>query len=217
MNDQNVRVRFAPSPTGPLHMGGVRTALYNYLLARQTGGKMILRIEDTDQTRFVPGAEQYIIEALTWCGIEFDEGVHIGGPYGPYRQSDRKEIYVKYADELIANGHAYYAFDTPEELESLRGSSANFQYDSSTREGLRNSLTLSQQEVADLLGKGVPYVIRAKIPAGEEILVDDLIRGEVRVQSSVLDDKVLFKSDGMPTYHLANIVDDHLIDRKSVV
>lgn len=217
MNDQNVRVRFAPSPTGPLHMGGVRTALYNYLLARQTGGKMILRIEDTDQTRFVPGAEQYIIEALTWCGIEFDEGVHIGGPYGPYRQSDRKEIYVKYADELIANGHAYYAFDTPEELESLRGSSANFQYDSSTREGLRNSLTLSQQEVADLLGKGVPYVIRAKIPAGEEILVDDLIRGEVRVQSSVLDDKVLFKSDGMPTYHLANIVDDHLMEITHVI
>ncbi len=217
MNDQKVRVRFAPSPTGPLHMGGVRTALYNYLLARQTGGQMILRIEDTDQTRFVPGAEQYIIESLTWCGIQFDEGVHVGGPFGPYRQSDRKEIYVKYADELIANGHAYYAFDTPEELEALRAASPNFQYDSSTRVGLRNSLTLSAEEVSDLLNKAVPYVIRAKIPAGEEILVDDLIRGEVRVQSSVLDDKVLFKSDGMPTYHLANIVDDHLMEITHVI
>lgn len=217
MNDQKVRVRFAPSPTGPLHMGGVRTALYNYLLARQTGGKMILRIEDTDQTRFVPGAEQYIIESLTWCGIQFDEGVHVGGPFGPYRQSDRKEIYVRYADELIANGHAYYAFDTPEELDALRAASPNFQYDSSTRIGLRNSLTLSAEEVTDLLNKSVPYVIRAKIPAGEEILVDDLIRGEVRVQSSVLDDKVLFKSDGMPTYHLANIVDDHLMEITHVI
>jgi len=211
MDTSKVRVRFAPSPTGPLHMGGVRTALYNYLLARQLGGDMILRIEDTDQTRFVPGAEDYIIESLTWCGIRFDEGVHVGGPYGPYRQSDRKELYVKYVQQLLDSGHAYYAFDTPDELETLRSSHSNFQYDSSTRIGLRNSLTIPSDEVKLLIAAGTPYVVRACIPAGEEILVNDLIRGEVRVQSATLDDKVLFKSDGMPTYHLANIVDDHLM------
>lgn len=211
MSNATIRVRFAPSPTGPLHMGGVRTALYNYLLAKQLGGQMILRIEDTDQTRFVAGAEEYIIESLTWCGIEFDEGVHVGGPYGPYRQSDRKELYVEYVQQLLEAGHAYYAFDTPEELEALRAASSNFQYDASTRHGLRNSLSLSKEETARLISEGTPYVVRAQIPAGEEILVDDLIRGEVRVQSSTLDDKVLFKSDGMPTYHLANIVDDHLM------
>lgn len=211
METPKVRVRFAPSPTGPLHMGGVRTALYNYLLARQLGGDMILRIEDTDQTRFVPGAEDYIIESLTWCGIRFDEGVHVGGPYGPYRQSDRKELYVKYVQQLLDSGHAYYAFDTPDELEALRSSHPNFQYDSSTRTQLRNSLTLPAGEVKQLIAADTPYVVRACIPAGEEILVNDLIRGEVRVQSSTLDDKVLFKSDGMPTYHLANIVDDHLM------
>lgn len=198
-------------------MGGVRTALYNYLLAKQLGGQMILRIEDTDQTRFVAGAEEYIIESLTWCGIEFDEGVHVGGPYGPYRQSDRKELYVEYVQQLLEAGHAYYAFDTPEELEALRAASSNFQYDASTRHGLRNSLSLSKEETARLISEGTPYVVRARIPAGEEILVDDLIRGEVRVQSSTLDDKVLFKSDGMPTYHLANIVDDHLMQITHVI
>lgn len=217
MSNATIRVRFAPSPTGPLHMGGVRTALYNYLLAKQLGGQMILRIEDTDQTRFVAGAEEYIIESLTWCGIEFDEGVHVGGPYGPYRQSDRKELYVEYVQQLLEAGHAYYAFDTPEELEALRAASSNFQYDASTRHGLRNSLSLSKEETARLISEGTPYVVRAQIPAGEEILVDDLIRGEVRVQSSTLDDKVLFKSDGMPTYHLANIVDDHLMQITHVI
>lgn len=211
MNDPKVRVRFAPSPTGPLHIGGVRTALYNYLLARQLGGDMILRIEDTDQTRFVPGAEAYIIESLAWCGITFDEGVHVGGPYGPYRQSDRKPVYVQYINQLLDSGHAYYAFDTPNELEALRTVHPNFQYDSSTRHGLRNSLTLDATEVKQLLENDTPYVVRALIPANEEIVVHDLIRGEVKVQSSTLDDKVLFKSDGMPTYHLANIVDDHLM------
>ncbi len=211
MSIPKVRVRFAPSPTGPLHIGGVRTALYNYLLARQMGGDMILRIEDTDQTRFVPGAEAYIIESLSWCGIQFDEGVHVGGPYGPYRQSDRKHLYIQYVQQLLDSGHAYYAFDTPDDLEVLRSTHPNFQYDSSTRLGLRNSLTLSEGEVKQLIDAGTPYVVRVRIPAGEEIRVNDLIRGEVRVQSSTLDDKVLFKSDGMPTYHLANIVDDHLM------
>ena len=217
MEGRKVRVRFAPSPTGPLHIGGVRTALYNYLFARRQGGKMILRIEDTDQGRFVPGAEEYIIESLAWCGIQFDEGVHVGGPFGPYRQSDRKEIYRQYADELIAKGHAYYAFDTPEELEVQRVNKPNFQYDSSTRTGLRNSLTLTETEVHELIGSGAHYVIRALIPANEKVLVNDIIRGEVHVDSHTLDDKVLFKSDGMPTYHLANIVDDHLMEITHVI
>ncbi|MDK2909500.1 MAG: glutamyl-tRNA synthetase [Bacteroidales bacterium] len=217
MNDRPVRVRFAPSPTGPLHIGGVRTALYNFLFARRNGGKFILRIEDTDQTRFVPGAEDYIIESLTWCGITFDEGVHIGGPYGPYRQSDRKALYRQYADELISKGHAYFAFDTPEELEAERKANPNFQYDSSTRSRLKNSLTLPPEEVSRRIDAGEPYVIRALIPANEIVEVNDHIRGIVQVNSNLLDDKVLYKSDGMPTYHLANIVDDHLMEITHVI
>lgn len=220
-NQRKVRVRFAPSPTGPLHIGGVRTALYNYLFARQNGGDMILRIEDTDQTRFVPGAEQYIIEALTWLGIQFDEGVHIGGKYGPYRQSDRKELYLPYAEQLIRDGWAYYAFDTPDALDELRkqyeAEKKTFQYDAHTRMQLTNSLTLSSEETAERLRSGKPYTVRFKFPAHTEIHVHDLIRGEVVVQSDLLDDKVLFKSDGMPTYHLANIVDDHLMEITHVI
>ena len=219
--EKTVRVRFAPSPTGPLHIGGVRTALYNYLFARQNGGKMILRIEDTDQTRFVPGAEQYIIEALTWLGIEFDEGVHIGGPYGPYRQSERKHLYRDYAEQLLRDGYAYYAFDTPDELDARRkeceARKAVFQYDCTTRNSMRNSLTLSADETKQLLQNGTPYVVRFKFPDDTEITVDDLIRGRVTMNSRLLDDKVLFKSDGMPTYHLANIVDDHLMQISHVI
>jgi len=218
---KEVRVRFAPSPTGPLHIGGVRTALYNYLFARKQGGKLILRIEDTDQGRFVPGAEQYIIDSLTWCGITFDEGVHLGGPHAPYRQSERKGLYRQYADQLIASGYAYYAFDTPEELDGLRKEyevrKQTFQYGPSTRQGLKNSLTLPPGEVRDLLDKGVHYVIRIKIPEHEQIQVNDLIRGIVTVDSTLLDDKVLFKSDGMPTYHLANVVDDYLMEVSHVI
>lgn len=218
---REVRVRFAPSPTGPLHIGGVRTALYNYLFARKNGGKFILRIEDTDQGRFIPGAEQYIIESLTWSGIHFDEGVHIGGPYAPYRQSDRKEIYHEYALRLLENGTAYYAFDTPEELDLLRKEyelrKETFQYGPQTRMKLRNSLTLSAAEVKILLDSGVHYVIRVKIPQHETISVQDLIRGEVNVDSALLDDKVLYKSDGMPTYHLANVVDDYLMKISHVI
>ena len=221
MNPSEVRVRFAPSPTGPLHIGGVRTALYNYLFARQTGGKFILRIEDTDQTRFVPGAEEYIVEALDWLGITFDEGVHLGGAFGPYRQSDRKSIYREYADKLLQDGNAYYAFDTPEELDALRkqyeGEKKIFQYDASTRQSMRNSLTLSRQEVDRLLESGTQYVVRFRFPENTEIHVRDIIRGEVTMNSSLLDDKVLFKSDGMPTYHLANIVDDHLMQITHVI
>jgi glutamyl-tRNA synthetase len=212
---REVRVRFAPSPTGPLHIGGVRTALYNYLFARKLGGKFILRIEDTDQGRFVPGAEQYIIESLTWSGINFDEGVHIGGPYSPYRQSDRKEIYYQYALQLLENGTAYYAFDSPEDLDRIRKEyelrKETFQYGPQTRISLKNSLTLPESEVKTLLDAGVHYVIRVKIPEHETITVHDLIRGVVTVDSSLLDDKVLYKSDGMPTYHLANVVDDYLM------
>jgi len=218
---REVRVRFAPSPTGPLHIGGVRTALYNYLFARKNGGKFILRIEDTDQGRFVPGAEQYIVESLTWSGIQFDEGVHIGGPYSPYRQSDRKEIYHQYALQLLHNGTAYYAFDTPEELDAIRKEyelrKETFQYGPQTRMGLKNSITLSLNEVNELLAKGVHYVIRVKIPEHETIVVNDLIRGEVTVDSALLDDKVLYKSDGMPTYHLANVVDDYLMKISHVI
>ena len=221
MAERKVRVRFAPSPTGPLHIGGVRTALYNYLFARQQGGTMILRIEDTDQTRFVPGAEDYIIEALTWLGIEFDEGVHVGGDYGPYRQSDRKPLYRQYADRLLADGWAYYAFDTPQALDAKRkeceAQKRTFQYDCHTRSAMENSLTLPADEVSRRIEAGEPYVVRFKFPENTEITVHDLIRGDVTMNSNLLDDKVLFKSDGMPTYHLANIVDDHLMEVSHVI
>ena len=218
---KKIRVRFAPSPTGPLHIGGVRTALYNYLFARQNGGDMILRIEDTDQTRFVPGAEEYIIEALEWLGIKFDEGVHLGGNYGPYRQSDRKPLYRQYADQLLRDGWAYYAFDKPEALDAKRkeyeAQKKTFQYDCNTRNGMENSLSLSAEEVQQRLDSGEPYVVRFKFPENIDITVHDLIRGDVTMNSRLLDDKVLFKSDGMPTYHLANIVDDHLMEVSHVI
>ncbi len=218
---EKIRVRFAPSPTGPLHIGGVRTALYNYLFAKKLGGDMLLRIEDTDQTRYVEGAENYIIESLKWCGINFNEGVGVGGPHAPYRQSERKAIYIKYAQQLIENQHAYYAFDTPQELETVRkeyeAAKKTFQYDQSNRQQFRNSLSLSEQETKSLLESDTPYVIRIKIPENEEVLVNDLIRGEVRVNSTLLDDKVIFKSDGLPTYHLANVVDDYLMEISHVI
>ena len=229
-----VRVRFAPSPTGPLHMGGVRTALFNYLFARKNQGTMILRIEDTDQGRFVPGAEEYIMESLAWCGIEIDEGIKEGGKFGPYRQSDRKAIYRQYSDQLIESGWAYYAFDTPEELDRIRqeGMKAEgqegkekeekserqaFAYDTVTRMSLRNSLTLPAEEVRSLLASGASFVVRFKMPENHEIIMQDIIRGEVRVSTTTIDDKVLFKSDGMPTYHLANVVDDHLMEITHVI
>lgn len=216
-----IRVRFAPSPTGPLHIGGVRTALYNYLFARKHNGKFILRIEDTDQLRFVQGAEEYIIESLTWCGIEFDEGVHVGGPYGPYKQSERKEIYKQYANLLIEKGAAYYAFDTPEELETIRkqyeAEKKVFQYDVFTRKHLKNSLTFTREQTEEWLKSGKPYVVRFKIPENHDLIIYDLIRGEIHVNTNTLDDKVLFKSDGLPTYHLANIVDDHLMHITHVI
>ena len=218
MIERKVRVRFAPSPTGALHIGGVRTALYNYLFAKQNGGDLILRIEDTDSQRFVPGAEDYIIEALTWLGIKFDEGVGFGGNYGPYRQSERREIYKKYVDQLLADGHAYIAFDTPAELEEKRKEIANFQYDASTRLQMRNSLTLSESETKALIESGHQYVVRVKIEPNENVVVNDMIRGEVVINSSILDDKVLYKSaDQLPTYHLANIVDDHLMEVTHVI
>ncbi|MFO7258727.1 MAG: glutamate--tRNA ligase, partial [Bacteroidota bacterium] len=224
MNERmsDVRVRFAPSPTGALHIGGLRTALYNYLFARRHGGTMILRIEDTDQARFVPGAEAYIKEALAWIGIRLDEGPDEGGPYGPYRQSERKEMYREYAVTLVRKGHAYYAFDTPEELQAMRdrltaAGVAQPQYNSVTRVQMRNSLTLPPDEVERLIASGVPYVIRLKVPRKEEIRLNDLIRGWVLVHSSQIDDKVLMKSDGMPTYHLANVVDDHLMKITHVI
>lgn len=211
-----VRVRFAPSPTGALHIGGVRTALYNYLLAKKTGGQFILRIEDTDQGRYVEGAEKYILEALDWCGITPGEGPASGGDYGPYRQSERKALYQQYAQQLVDRGQAYYAFDTPEELDALRETSkendqAMFKYDASVRGHLRNSLNMPADEVKNLLEAGEPYIIRIKVPENSEVLVHDIIRGEVRFQTRDLDDKVMLKADGMPTYHLANIVDDHLM------
>lgn len=215
---EKVRVRFAPSPTGPLHIGGVRTALYNYLFAKKHGGDFILRIEDTDSERFVEGAEDYIIEALEWLGLEFDEGTHIGGDYAPYRQSDRREIYKEHVDLLLNEGKAYIAFDTKEELDQKRAEIANFQYDASTRDQMRNSLTLNKEEVEKLIADGEKYVVRFKIEPNEDILVNDLIRGEVTINSSVLDDKVLYKSaDQLPTYHLANIVDDHLMKITHVI
>jgi glutamyl-tRNA synthetase len=210
--NREVRVRFAPSPTGPLHIGGVRTALYNYLFARRNGGKMILRIEDTDSQRFVPGAEDYINEALAWLGIGIDEGVREGGPYGPYKQSERRDIYREHVKILLDNGKAYIAFDTPAELEAQRAATANFQYDASTRLKMRNSLTMPKEEVDKLIADGTPYVVRFKIEPGRDVEVHDLIRGKVVIKSDVLDDKVLYKSaDDLPTYHLANIVDDHLM------
>lgn len=219
---EKVRVRFAPSPTGPLHVGGVRTALYNYCFAKKNGGTFILRIEDTDQQRFVPGAEEYIIEALKWCGIAPDEGQGFGnGEHSPYRQSERKHLYKQYADALINSGHAYYAFDTTEELESMRKESeakkSSFAYGINTRMSLKNSLTLQQQEVNERLQSGEPYVVRIKTPENEIIRVNDLIRGEVEMHTSQMDDKVLFKSDGMPTYHLANVVDDYLMKITHVI
>ncbi len=236
--ERKVRVRFAPSPTGALHIGGVRTALYNYLFARQHGGDMLLRIEDTDSTRFVPGAEEYILEALDWLGIEIDEGLRVKtspqpspqgrektpieieeiGSHGPYRQSERREIYHTYVKQLLDSGHAYIAFDTPEELEAKRAEIPNFQYDARTRMSMRNSLTMPAEEVKALMEKGEKYVVRFKVEPNEDVHVQDLIRGEVVINSNILDDKVLYKSaDDLPTYHLANIVDDHLMEVSHVI
>ena len=218
---ERVRVRFAPSPTGPLHIGGVRTALYNYLFAKKNKGTFILRIEDTDQARFVEGAAEYIMESLSWCGIKIDEGINEGGKYGPYRQSDRKDIYRQYADVLIDKGDAYYAFDTPEELDRLRieseKSGNTFIYNASVRAKLNNSEALQTNEWKEKLRNEENYVIRYKMPDNEDIHFDDLIRGHIVVNTTTLDDKVLFKSDGMPTYHLANIVDDHLMEISHVI
>jgi glutamyl-tRNA synthetase len=219
---REVRVRFAPSPTGALHIGGVRTALYNFLLARQLKGTMILRIEDTDQNRYVPGAEEYILQSLAWVGIKIDEGVGVGGPYAPYRQSERKPIYMQYAQQLIDSGNAYYAFDTEDELEVMRerlktAGVALPQYNSITRMQMRNSLTLLEDEVKELLDAKTPYVVRLKVPRKEEVRLNDMIRGWVMVHSSQIDDKVLMKSDGMPTYHLANVVDDYLMKISHVI
>jgi len=222
MTSPRVRVRFAPSPTGPLHMGGVRTALYNYLFAKKHGGDFIIRIEDTDQTRYVPGAEQYILDSLKWCGIEPTEGVGYGGKHEPYRQSERKPMYKAYAVELIEKGWAYYAFDTPEELDNIRKQAElakmpNWQYNSISRMTLKNSLTLPADEVSARLEKGEPFVVRFKMPRNEEVRFQDIIRGWVVFSTNELDDKVLYKSDGMPTYHLANIVDDHTMEISHVI
>ncbi len=218
MSDRRVRVRFAPSPTGALHIGGVRTALYNYLFAKQNGGDLVFRIEDTDSHRFVNGAEEYILESFKWLGIQFDEGVSFGGSKGPYRQSERRDIYKKHVDLLLANGKAYIAFDTPEELEAKRAEIENFQYDAHTRGMMRNSLTLSETEVKTLIDDGNQYVVRFKVEPGEEIHIKDMIRGDVCIKSDILDDKVLYKSaDELPTYHLANIVDDHLMEISHVI
>ena len=218
MSDRKVRVRFAPSPTGPLHIGGVRTALYTYLFARQHGGDLVFRIEDTDSHRFVPGAEDYIIESFRWLGIKFDEGVSFGGNHGPYRQSERRAIYKKYVDQLLADGKAYIAFDTPEQLEAKRAEIQNFQYDAKTRMQMTNSLTLSKEEVERRINDGEQYVVRFMVEPGIEVHVDDMIRGDVKIKSDILDDKVLYKSaDELPTYHLANIVDDHLMEITHVI
>jgi glutamyl-tRNA synthetase len=221
MNEQSVRVRFAPSPTGPLHIGGVRTALFNYLFARKNKGKFILRIEDTDRTRYVPDAEEYIIESLEWCGIKFDEGIREGGPYGPYRQSERGEIYRQYAEMLVEREHAYLAFDTPEELDELRKEAEKikrtFTYNALTRDRLNNSIALSEQEVVDKIRAGIPYVIRYRMPDDHWIEFEDIVRGRVEVNARTLDDKILLKADGMPTYHLANVVDDHLMKISHVI
>lgn len=213
----SVRVRFAPSPTGPLHIGGVRTALYNYLFARKHGGTFILRIEDTDQVRYVEGAEKYILNALNWLGLDMDESVVKGGDFGPYRQSERKALYLKYAQQLIDSGHAYYAFDTPEELDAARESNPVFKYNFEVREDMKTSLTMTDEEFKQRIDAGEPYVIRVKIPRDELIVFDDLVRGRVSFHSDELDDKVMLKADGMPTYHLANIVDDHLMKISHVI
>lgn len=218
MSEKKVRVRFAPSPTGPLHIGGVRTALYNYLFARQHNGEIIFRIEDTDTNRFVPGAEEYILESFKWLGIDFDEGVSFGGNYGPYRQSERKELYKEYVQKLIAADKAYIAFDTPEELNAKRQEVQNFQYDASTRDQMKNSLTLSKEDVEKNIAKGEQYVVRFKVEPNIDVIVQDIIRGTVKINSSIIDDKVLYKSaDQLPTYHLANIVDDHLMKITHVI
>lgn len=218
MSERKVRVRFAPSPTGPLHIGGVRTALYNYLFARQHGGDLVFRIEDTDSHRFVPGAEEYIIGSFRWLGIKFDEGVSFGGNHGPYRQSERRAIYKKYVDQLLADGKAYIAFDTPEQLEAKRAAVQNFQYDARTRQEMTNSLTLPKEEVERRIADGEQYVVRFKVEPGIEVHVNDMIRGDVKIKSDILDDKVLYKSaDELPTYHLANIVDDHLMEITHVI
>ncbi len=218
MSDRKVRVRFAPSPTGALHIGGVRTALYNYLFARQHGGDLVFRIEDTDSNRFVPGAEEYIIESFRWLGIKFDEGVSFGGEHGPYRQSERRSIYKKYVDQLLAADKAYIAFDTPEQLEAKRAEIQNFQYDARTRCEMTNSLTLPKEEVERRIADGEQYVVRFKVEPGIDVHIDDMIRGHVVIKSDILDDKVLYKSaDELPTYHLANIVDDHLMEITHVI
>lgn len=218
MSDRKVRVRFAPSPTGALHIGGVRTALYNYLFARQHGGDLVFRIEDTDSNRFVPGAEEYIIESFRWLGIKFDEGVSFGGEHGPYRQSERRSIYKKYVEQLLAADKAYIAFDTPEQLEAKRAEIQNFQYDARTRGEMTNSLTLPKEEVERRIADGEQYVVRFKVEPGIEVHIDDMIRGHVVIKSDILDDKVLYKSaDELPTYHLANIVDDHLMEITHVI
>lgn len=222
MSEKPVRVRFAPSPTGPLHMGGVRTALYNYLFAKKNNGTFIIRIEDTDQTRFVPGAQEYIMDALAWCGIMPTEGPGIGGEFGPYVQSERKEMYRPYAEQLVKEDKAYYAFDTADELDQMRERAKqmgmpNWQYNHVSRTSLKNSLTLPQDQVDELISAGAPYVIRMKMPRNQDIRFEDIIRGWVVVNTNNLDDKVLFKSDGMPTYHLANIVDDHLMKISHVI
>ena len=218
MSDRKVRVRFAPSPTGALHIGGVRTALYNYLFARQHGGDLVFRIEDTDSNRFVPGAEEYIIESFRWLGIKFDEGVSFGGEHGPYRQSERRSIYKKYVEQLLAADKAYIAFDTPEQLEAKRAEIQNFQYDAHTRGEMTNSLTLPKEEVERRIADGEQYVVRFKVEPGIEVHIDDMIRGHVVIKSDILDDKVLYKSaDELPTYRLANIVDDHLMEITHVI
>ena len=218
---QKVRVRYAPSPTGPQHVGGIRTALYNYLFAKKHGGEVILRIEDTDQSRFVPGAEDYIVKSVQWCGFDFDEGVHKGGKFGPYKQSERKEIYVKYVQELLDKGHAYYAFDSAEALDEQRkkaeAEKSSWKYDCNTRLSMNNSLSLSAEKTQEFLNSGQAYAIRLKVPADENIVVNDIIRGEVVFNSNQIDDKVIFKSDGLPTYHLANVVDDHLMEISHVI
>ena len=222
MSERKVRVRFAPSPTGPLHMGGVRTALYNYLFAKKNNGDFILRIEDTDQARYVEGAEEYIISSLNWCGLEINEGPEKNGSYGPYRQSERKNLYKSYADNLISSENAYYAFDTAEDLEEMRemakkAKMPNWQYNSITRNNMKNSLTLSSEEVEEKLKNGEPYTIRIKMPRNEDVRFHDEIRGWVIVNTNNMDDKVIFKGDGMPTYHLANVVDDYLMKISHVI
>lgn len=221
MAERKVRVRFAPSPTGPLHIGGVRTALFNYLFAKKNGGDFLLRIEDTDQARYVPGAEDYIMESLEWCGLRIDEGPKQGGPFGPYRQSERKDLYRQYAEFLLESGNAYYAFDTPEELDNARteaeAKNETFTYNAATRGLMKNSLSMPESEWQKLIASDNHYVIRFRMPDHEEVTEIDLIRGSVTFDTSLLDDKVLFKSDGMPTYHLANVVDDHLMEITHVI